>query len=148
MKDLVIILYALSTVPIEIIFDKAMWREGLNDKPLSTYLRIGSFIILAIIFTFMTHQFAWSWETLRVLVAGGVFAFSVHWLFFDNVMNMTRKGIKWNYQKKGDFMWKLHWIFKILLKLWTAWVSWLFFFHWDWICCMGYPEKLIEYFQF
>jgi len=139
-----IILIALIPVFAEITFDKYRWKKGLNDKPLSTYLRVGVFIILSFVMAWLAPQDSY----IRSLITGGLFLFGTHLLFFDWTLNMLRTPrMHLFYHSKKDIWYHKPIIGEILFKTVIAYSTWAAYFHWDWI--QGYyPTTLIEYFKF
>jgi len=144
--EYLVVLIALTPIWSEILFDHLRWYKGLDDKPLSTYLRVALFVILAFVITPLhpTHDV---WYIFNLLTAG-LFLFGTHLLLFDFSLNLTRKGKGFFYHKEGEIWYGVPHVGELFIKAVVAWVFWIGFFHWDWICCMGFPTRLIEYFQF
>ena len=139
-----ILLIALIPVFAEIAFDKYRWKKGLNDKPLSTYLRVGVFIILSFVMAWLAPQDSY----IRSLITGGLFLFGTHLLFFDWTLNMFRKPrMPLFHHSRKDIWYKVPFYGEVFIKAVVAYSFWAMYFHWDWI--MGNtPTKLIEYFKF
>ena len=128
----------------EIAFDHWRWKNGKDDKPLSTYLRVVAFVFLAIGMAFIVGVGnAWV-----VLITAGIFLFATHLLFFDYSLNVTRKGKHIFYHADGELWNVAPWYGELFIKLVVYWSAWVAFFHWNWVCCGEYPTKLIEYFMF
>lgn len=144
MINFITIILSLLPIPAEIAFDKWRWKQDKDDKPLSTYLRIGLFIILAIIIALIMPG-----TFLITAITAGLYLFSTHLLLFNPLLNLARPGVKLSYRKEGEFWTERTPIFgEYFIKLVFQYATWATLFHWDWVCCYGYPDKLIEYFMF
>lgn len=74
----------VAIVILEILYDKWMWKQGKDDKPVSTILRV--VLMVASAFTIsLIGGFTW----LNTLTIFGVI-FSTHFLLFDFVLNVVR----------------------------------------------------------
>ena len=131
----------------EIIYDKYMWKAGLDDKPSSTWLRQGAFLITGL--AFMAMGLGSWWQTY-------IFAFFTHLLFFDFTLNAFT-GQKMFYHSVNDYWVKIGKfqipangvppVGELFGKLVFYYSAWIAFYHWDWI--QGdYPTALIDYFKF
>jgi hypothetical protein len=154
----ILLLLGFMPIPLEIAYDKYRWAEGKEDKPLSTYLRVGVFALIVIALAVMDVS-DW-WKTL-------IFLTTTFGVFFDNILNLFRQPRKPLFyhpakKKKGIFnmatyYWEtgwnmiangVHWSMEVFIKFIIYWTGWMVMFHWDWICCSAYPSDLIDYFKF
>jgi hypothetical protein len=142
MINLILIIVSILPIIGEVIFDKHRWMEGKDDKPLSTYLRVATFMVLALLFGYLSEFGFWIGA-----FTGGLFLFGIHYMFFNTVLNISRPNIKWNYRKEGEFLTQFPWTIEVAVRMWVLYVTWASYFHWDWV--LGdYPQTLIEYFKF
>lgn len=74
----------VAIVILEILYDKWMWKQGKDDKPVSTILRAVLMIASALAIALIAG-FTW----LNTLTIFGVI-FSTHFLLFDFVLNVVR----------------------------------------------------------
>lgn len=140
-----ILLIAFVIIVEEILYDHACWRKGLDDKPVSTIVRVIAFIVFSPVLVVM-YPTPELWYGFNLLTAG-LFLFGTHLLFFDFSLNLTRKGKGFFYHKKGEIWYGIPPIGELFIKAVLAWAFWIAFFHWNWI--QGdFPETLIEFFMF
>ena len=131
----------LTPIILEIIYDKWMWSQGKDDKPTSTIARIVYFIFIGIFFSALDIATVWQ---------GALYAFGVHFLCFDFILNITREKSPW-YHSKADketfygFIYRYPTI-EYFFKFIVYYSTWAAFYHLNWITG-DYPTKLIEYFQ-
>ena len=150
-----ILILAFLPIVVEVPIDKKLWKEGKNDKPLTTILRYIVFLGLATILgTFGVMDW---WQAFILLVA-------IHATFFDAAINKfnIKKGIFYHPDTHWwDRIWggiassrfgKPTYVFMRLLILYTGWAI---AFHWDWvmgdypqIADYGYWGALLEFFKF
>lgn len=140
MKELLIMLVALVPVGIEVILDISLWKDGRDDKPISTIFR--SLLMFAIALAFAITGISTAWQTM-VLLAG------THFLFFDYTLNLVRfkKIQRWSYYAEREIFYHLGWAVGLGVKLLVFYSAWATFFHLDWLHG-NYPDRLIEFFMF
>ena len=120
----------------EVIFDKYRWSKGLDDKPISTYLRYGSFVLIAVIFDLVG---------LSSIYQAFILTFATHLLFFNPIIHKVL-GYGWFYQKEGE-LWTKFAYFEIPAKLIIYYSAWATYFHFDWL--QGdYPARMFEFFMY
>jgi hypothetical protein len=158
-----IILITFIPVIAEIFFDKWRWSKGLDDKPISTYLRGILFIIIAVILGFIYKDTPF-WHTC---IAGLALVVTTHGVFFDNFLNFARNPRKPFFyhpaKKKGGIFnmifyhiasfWnmlanRVHWTTEVFVKFIWYYSVWTSFFHWEWVAYGNTPIKLLDYFNF
>jgi hypothetical protein len=147
MNNYLILLILMLPIPLEIIFDLNMWKDGLNDKPISTILRVISFVGFSFVATAYLQGLSMDWTTLAYLITGGLAGFGLHFLLFNYALNVARPDKKISYRKEGELLTPLFWVYELALRLFTSWVTVLSFFKWEWIA-VGVPQgtKFYEYF--
>lgn len=130
----------IATCPIwiEIIYDKWLWKNDKDDKPISTILRAVFFILISIFFWAVDVAAIWQ---------GGVLAFGMHLLFFDYSLNLGR-GLNFFYHSEKDLWNRVPFYGELFIKLVIAYSCWVAFFHLSWITDGDTPVKLYEYFMF
>lgn len=80
---LIIISFSLLIVTLEIIFDKWRWRQGKDDKPASTRMRIAAWALGSIIIYLATKDIVLTLACLGVIIA-------VFFAVFDFALNVAR----------------------------------------------------------
>lgn len=128
---------AMLPVVFEIIFDQTLWKSGVDDKPVSTYVRGAMILIIAILFQVFGINTWWQ---------GAILLTGTHFMFFDYLLNVSR-GKKITYHSEREYLYKFPWIGELFTKLVCFYSSWAIFFHLDWVYG-NYPDRFIEFFKF
>jgi len=149
------LLLVLGFLPIvaEVELDRKLWREGKDDKPLSTILRyvfMAGLSIVFLIFGILT----W-WQAF-------IFMVFTHAAFFDSAINVfaLKQGVFYHPDTNWwDRIWggiasmRFGKIIYVFLRLWIYWVGFLLSFKWDlvqgnYITEGTWWEKISQFFMF
>lgn len=77
------ILIAITIVALEIYYDKKQWAKDKNDKPISTYLRLGCFVLYFVLTIIIQND--WIYALLALFLSASTF-----FLLFDSTLNVVR----------------------------------------------------------